>query len=76
MDRVPRLAPGSEAWVMQWFKSSYSGADDGDHDCVEVAVTPKTIHVRDSKHTDGDRLTVTREEWTAFLGSRLAWAHG
>ncbi|MFJ4683005.1 DUF397 domain-containing protein [Streptomyces sp. NPDC088789] len=59
---------------MQWFKSTYSGADAPA--CVEVAVTPKTIHVRDSKHTDGDRLTVTREEWTAFLGSRLAWAHG
>ncbi|MFJ4683006.1 DUF397 domain-containing protein [Streptomyces sp. NPDC088789] len=59
---------------MQWFKSSYS--ENEFSDCVEVALTPETIHVRDSKHTDGARLTVTPDQWTAFLGSHLARRHG
>ncbi|MFJ4683007.1 DUF397 domain-containing protein [Streptomyces sp. NPDC088789] len=62
--------------TLRWFKSSYSGADDGDHDCVEVALTPETIHVRDSKHIDGARLTVTPDQWTAFVGSHLTRRHG
>ncbi|MFJ6657142.1 DUF397 domain-containing protein [Streptomyces sp. NPDC091377] len=60
--------------TLQWFKSTYSGADAPA--CVEVAVTPETVHVRDSKHIDGARLTVTPDQWTAFLGSHLARRHG
>lgn len=36
-------------------KSSYSSGTDG-NSCAEVAITPGTVHVRDSKHTQGDRL--------------------
>lgn len=32
-----------------WFKSSHSSGPDGDS-CVEVATTPGTVHVRDSKN--------------------------
>ncbi|MET8830549.1 DUF397 domain-containing protein [Streptomyces sp. NPDC004610] len=52
--------------ALRWFKSSYSGADAPS--CVEVALAPQTIHVRDSKqHIDGDRLTFTQDHWTAFI---------
>ncbi|CAM5721861.1 hypothetical protein STENM223S_01988 [Streptomyces tendae] len=49
-----------------WFKSSYSGGNDG-NSCVELAVTPGTVHVRDSKTTDGPRLTLTPAAWSSFL---------
>ncbi|MFE6633926.1 DUF397 domain-containing protein [Streptomyces tendae] len=49
-----------------WFKSSYSGGNDG-NSCVEMALTPATIHIRDSKHTDGPRLTLTPAAWANFL---------
>ncbi|MDH6218375.1 DUF397 domain-containing protein [Streptomyces pseudovenezuelae] len=51
---------------LTWFKSSYSSSSEGDS-CVEVATTPATIHIRDSKVTDGPRLTVTPTTWSAFV---------
>ncbi|MEU5446054.1 DUF397 domain-containing protein [Streptomyces griseofuscus] len=51
---------------LAWFKSSYSGGNDG-NSCVELAVTPGTVHVRDSKNTDGPRLTLTPEAWAEFV---------
>ena len=50
-----------------WFKSSYSGGTNGES-CVEVATTPATIHVRDSKQTDGPLLTLTPTAWSDFVG--------
>ncbi|MCT9082926.1 DUF397 domain-containing protein [Streptomyces fulvoviolaceus] len=32
-----------------------------------VATSPRTIHIRDSKHLAGPALAVTRDTWTAFL---------
>ncbi|QHC30878.1 MULTISPECIES: DUF397 domain-containing protein [unclassified Streptomyces] len=52
--------------MLTWFKSSYSSGNDG-NSCVELAVTPDTIHVRDSKNTDGPRLTLTPEAWANFV---------
>ncbi|MEU4655392.1 DUF397 domain-containing protein [Streptomyces sp. NPDC023723] len=51
-----------------WFKSSYSSGSEGDS-CVEIATTPATVHVRDSKHryTTGPRLTLAAQAWTAFV---------
>ncbi|MGW1958468.1 DUF397 domain-containing protein [Streptomyces sp. NPDC001920] len=49
-----------------WFKSSYSDSSNP-NDCVEVANTPATIHVRDSKHTAGPQLALTPEAWSAFV---------
>ncbi|NNN37420.1 DUF397 domain-containing protein [Streptomyces sp. S3(2020)] len=49
----------------EWFKSSYSTEQGGN--CLEVATSPRTIHIRDSKHTDGPNLTVTPDTWTSFL---------
>ncbi|MEU0022934.1 DUF397 domain-containing protein [Streptomyces rochei] len=51
---------------LAWFKSSYSDTSNPS-DCVEVAITPATIHVRDSKRPDGSRLTVPPASWTAFV---------
>ncbi|MFF3400717.1 DUF397 domain-containing protein [Streptomyces sp. NPDC002659] len=50
---------------LNWFKSSYSGGEGGA--CVEVATAFTTIHVRDSKVTDGPHLAVTPATWSAFL---------
>ncbi|GAB2576137.1 DUF397 domain-containing protein [Streptomyces capparidis] len=50
---------------MNWVKSSHS-TNDGP-ECIEVAATPATIHVRDSKNPGGPHLTFTPEAWAAFV---------
>ncbi|MFE7856855.1 DUF397 domain-containing protein [Streptomyces sp. NPDC057403] len=50
---------------LHWFTSSHSSSGDGD--CVEVALTPGAIHVRDSKDRQGGRLALSPESWTDFL---------
>ncbi|MER5552793.1 DUF397 domain-containing protein [Streptomyces sp. NPDC002793] len=50
---------------LSWFKSSYSNNEGGA--CVEVATCPHTVHVRDSKVTDGPTFAVAPAAWTAFL---------
>ncbi|MEV3931653.1 MULTISPECIES: DUF397 domain-containing protein [unclassified Streptomyces] len=52
-----------------WFTSSYSG-NEGEA-CVEVATCPHTVHVRDSKVTDGPTFTVASGAWTAFLAGTV-----
>lgn len=49
---------------LHWHKSSRSGA--AGH-CVEVAETPATIHVRDSKDKSGPVLRFAAPDWTAFI---------
>ncbi|WP_405886440.1 DUF397 domain-containing protein [Streptomyces longwoodensis] len=49
---------------LNWFKSSYSGGD-GDN-CVEVALRPEAVHIRDSKDTGIRPLVVTPTAWAAF----------
>ncbi|MEV6502024.1 DUF397 domain-containing protein [Streptomyces prunicolor] len=61
-----RNAPDGHGAELAWFKSSYSDTSNP-NDCVEVATTPGTIHVRDSKNTQGPRFTVTAAAWTNFL---------
>ncbi|NUW02648.1 DUF397 domain-containing protein [Streptomyces sp. CAI 127] len=53
-----------------WRKSSYSN-NEGEA-CVEVATCPHTVHVRDSKLTDGPTFAVAPAAWTAFLGHAVA----
>ncbi|MEU3418187.1 DUF397 domain-containing protein [Streptomyces murinus] len=52
--------------ALAWRKSSYSDSSDI-NDCVEFAPTPTTIHIRDSKNTEGPCLTVAPGTWTAFV---------
>lgn len=62
---IRETTPGDTTDLM-WFKSSYSGGTDGES-CVEIAHTPGTVHVRDSKHTAGPRLALTATAWADFL---------
>ncbi|GAA0509027.1 DUF397 domain-containing protein [Saccharopolyspora thermophila] len=48
-----------------WRKSSRSNGNGGA--CVEVAVTPEVVGVRDTKDRDGGTLTFTPDRWAAFL---------
>ncbi|MFF7233714.1 DUF397 domain-containing protein [Streptomyces sioyaensis] len=50
---------------LDWFKSSYSGSS-GD-DCIEIAPSPTTIHIRDSKDKAGPQLAVPAQAWAAFV---------
>ncbi|WP_030864563.1 DUF397 domain-containing protein [Streptomyces sp. NRRL S-37] len=49
-----------------WFKSSYSGGNDG-NSCVELALTPGAVHVRDSKNLMGPRLAFALDAWARFV---------
>ncbi len=51
------------AEALHWFKSTYSGSEGGQ--CVEVAVSPRVIHIRDSKHP-APTLQVSPTTWTTF----------
>ncbi len=51
---------------LTWIKSSYSSEEGGE--CVEVAASPGTVHVRDSKAVTGPALTMDRTAWAAFIG--------
>ncbi|MEV3910132.1 DUF397 domain-containing protein [Streptomyces canus] len=61
-----RKSTAGDASELAWFKSTYSSGPDGDS-CVEIATTPGTVHVRDSKHTVGPSLKLTREAWASFV---------
>ncbi|MFF3731704.1 DUF397 domain-containing protein [Streptomyces sp. NPDC002476] len=51
---------------LTWFKSSHSDTSNP-NDCVEVATTPHTIHIRDSKNVPGPLFTVAPGAWSAFV---------
>ncbi|MDH6545310.1 DUF397 domain-containing protein [Streptomyces sp. SPB4] len=56
--------------AIEWRKSSYSGSEGGA--CVEVATCTctHTVHVRDSKVTDGPTLALAPAAW----GALTRWA--
>ncbi|MFE0327877.1 DUF397 domain-containing protein [Streptomyces sp. NPDC003753] len=51
---------------LHWFKSSYSDSSNPS-DCVEIAVVPTTIHIRDSKTPEARHLTVAPTAWNSFV---------
>ncbi|MEV7065138.1 DUF397 domain-containing protein [Streptomyces collinus] len=61
-----RKTTAGDASGLVWFKSSYSSGNDG-NSCVELAVSPGTVHVRDSKNVEGPRLAITPGAWADFL---------
>ncbi|WP_031478848.1 DUF397 domain-containing protein [Streptomyces bicolor] len=62
-----RNASAGNVSELAWFKSSYSSSSEGDS-CVEIAVAPRTIHVRDSKYRDtSPRLALAPQAWSAFV---------
>ncbi|MCB5178977.1 DUF397 domain-containing protein [Streptomyces antimicrobicus] len=52
--------------AFDWRKSSYSTEQGGA--CVEVAACPGTVHVRDSKVTEGPVLDLAPAAWAALTG--------
>ncbi|MGW1491973.1 DUF397 domain-containing protein [Streptomyces sp. NPDC002402] len=50
---------------LEWFKSSYSTSEGPE--CVEVAASLGTIHVRDSKNDQGAHLGFGPQGWAAFV---------
>lgn len=52
-----------------WRKSSYSGGDSVEDDCVEVAFA-QVVRVRDSKNSAGPELKFSVEAWQGFIGAR------
>ncbi|MEU6810251.1 DUF397 domain-containing protein [Streptomyces sp. NPDC046831] len=61
-----RTAAAGTTSGLAWFKSSYSDGNEGDS-CVEVAATPRTVHIRDSKNVAGPRLAFSPAAWTGFV---------
>ena len=59
---------------LDWFTSSYSGSGGGD--CVEVATSGATVHVRDSKNRRGPVLSFSATEWAAFVAIARAESFG
>ncbi|MFG3206063.1 DUF397 domain-containing protein [Streptomyces sp. NPDC048192] len=58
--------------ALAWHKSSYSSDEGGN--CLEMATTPATIHIRDSKQPAGPVLTLSPATWSEFLRSAaLDW---
>jgi hypothetical protein len=52
---------------LTWFKSSYSGSPD--NDCVECAIRPNALLVRDSKAPEASRLRFTQAAWVSFISA-------
>lgn len=50
---------------MEWRKSSYSG-NTGGSSCLEVALGPERVGVRDSKNTSGPTLAFPTTAWQTF----------
>ncbi|MGI5369842.1 DUF397 domain-containing protein [Streptomyces iakyrus] len=50
-----------------WYKSSYSGGDQGE--CLEVAPGHPHVPVRDSKATHIPALVFSRSGWAAFVSA-------
>uniref|UniRef100_A0AAU3GSJ2 DUF397 domain-containing protein n=1 Tax=Streptomyces sp. NBC_01401 TaxID=2903854 RepID=A0AAU3GSJ2_9ACTN len=61
---ILKSATGEDS-TLRWSKSSYSSNDGPD--CIEVAATAATVHVRDSKNVPGPQLGFTPDVWTAFV---------
>ncbi|MFF0072155.1 DUF397 domain-containing protein [Streptomyces sp. NPDC005494] len=50
-----------------WYKSSYSGANQGE--CLEVAAGHPIIPVRDSKAPHGPVITFSSPRWATFVAA-------
>ncbi|MGW3467105.1 DUF397 domain-containing protein [Saccharopolyspora sp. NPDC000995] len=57
---MPEIAPDL------WFKSSYTSNAAA---CVEVAMTPDLVGVRDTKDRDGGTLLFGPRQWATFVAS-------
>ncbi|MCX4470909.1 DUF397 domain-containing protein [Micromonospora sp. NBC_01655] len=60
------LNPTPDLAAARWFTSSRS-ANNGD--CVECAVLPDVMAVRDSKDRSGPTLVFPARQWSAFIAA-------
>ncbi|MFQ6855553.1 DUF397 domain-containing protein [Streptomyces sp. 35M1] len=60
-----RRSIADAATLTGWFKSSYSGGDQGE--CLEVARGHAAVPVRDSKTADGPAVVFTADGWASFV---------
>ena len=67
MTKKPRSAAELTAAGGVWRKSSYS--DGAGNNCIEAAVFPTTVGVRDSKAPEGDALVFPIASWAAFVNA-------
>ncbi|MFE3738929.1 DUF397 domain-containing protein [Streptomyces sp. NPDC059096] len=61
-----RKTTAGDASGLAWFKSSYSDGNNG-NSCVEIATTPGTVHIRDSKTAEGPHLALAPHAWADFV---------
>lgn len=61
-----RKTTAGDASGLAWFKSSYSGGNDG-NSCIEIATAPGTVRVRDSKNVEGPRPALAPGAWADFV---------
>nr|BFD84178.1 DUF397 domain-containing protein [Streptomyces sp. Xyl84] len=61
-----RKSSAADGSPLQWFKSSYSDSSNS-NECVEVATTLGTVHVRDSKSVEGAQLGFAPDTWARFV---------
>lgn len=61
-----RKASAGDTSELVWFKSSYSDGPDG-NSCLEIAIAPRAVNVRDSKNMAGPRLALTPDAWANFV---------
>ncbi|WP_327680835.1 DUF397 domain-containing protein [Kitasatospora sp. NBC_00458] len=57
---------------LRWIKSTYSNDQGGN--CIEVAASPATVRVRDSKDADGPQLSFSPSAWADFVAFSAAEA--
>ncbi len=50
---------------MKWHKASYSDFEGGE--CIEIATSPSSVLVRDSKDKAGPRLSFSPSAWADFV---------
>ena len=55
-----------DAVGLEWFKSSHSDSSNS-NECIEVAKGPGTVHIRDSKDTQGHVLCTSPRAWSDFV---------
>ncbi|MER6715830.1 MULTISPECIES: DUF397 domain-containing protein [unclassified Streptomyces] len=53
--------------ITGWYKSSYSGGETPQGECLEVAPSRPDVPVRDSKTPDSPILLLSPPCWTAFV---------
>ncbi|MEV4442296.1 DUF397 domain-containing protein [Streptomyces sp. NPDC049577] len=53
---------------LTWFKSSHSDGEGAE--CVEVALSPRRVHIRDSKRSGaGVSLSISPTAWAGFIAT-------